>query len=147
MKKSELEIRTLIASKLKNVITTLDEVCLQIPNLLEEVKDDNNKLENIKTELSKIMKEHYSKEAISKLPKLYSVPTVLRFIESEEKRRTGESLLIGLRENLFLATNESPGKDIPDHLLFQNLHHYKYVSDSKISDLKKRLDFFIMNLT
>lgn len=147
MKKTELEIRTLIASKLNNVITTLDEVCLQIPNLLEDVKDDKNKIEDIKTQLTKILEQNYGKEAISKLPKLYSVPTILRFIESEEKRRTGDSILPGLRDNLLLATNESPGKDIPDYLLFQNLHNYKYVSDSKISDLKKRLDFFIMNLT
>lgn len=147
MKKTEIETRNLIASKLKSAIISLEEVCLEIPNLLYEVKDDINKIDIIKKELHDIINEHYSKEVISKLPKVYSVPVILKFIESEEKKRTGQYMVMGLKDNLISATNAHPGKDISETFLFQNMHHYKYITDNKIAQLKKRLNIFIKNLT
>ena len=147
MKKTEIETRNLIASKLKSAIISLEEVCLEIPNLLYEVKDDINKIDIIKKELHDIINEHYSKEVISKLPKVYSVPVILQFIESEEKKRTGQYMVMGLKDNLISATNAHPGKDISETFLFQNMHHYKYITDNKIAQLKKRLNIFIKNLT
>lgn len=147
MKKTEIETRNLIASKLKSAIISLEEVSLEIPNLLYEVKDDINKIDIIKKELHDIINEHYSKEVISKLPKVYSVPVILQFIESEEKKRTGQYMVMGLKDNLISATNAHPGKDISETFLFQNMHHYKYITDNKIAQLKKRLNIFIKNLT
>jgi hypothetical protein len=147
MKKTEIETRNLIASKLKSAIKSLEEVSLEIPNLLDEVKDDIHKIDNINKQLYSMFDEHYSKEALSKLPKLYSVSVILKFIESEEKKRTGGYMVMGLKDNLISATNAHPGKDISETFLFQNMHHYKYITDNKIAQLKKRLDIFIKNLT
>lgn len=147
MKKTELEIRNIINSKLSKAIESLDEISLQIPHLLPDVQNDAQILKQIMDQLSQIKKKNYSEEAIAALPKFYSVPVIVRFIESEEKKRTGSSLLIGLKDNLILATNERPGRDISEDFLFQNVHRYRYVSDNKIAQLKKRLDIFIKNLT